>query len=63
MAFKDIMSKVGNVVKGAAGSGMLGPVGMLAGKLFKEGGKVKYSSSKKRKKKGGRRDMFTQQYD
>ena len=58
MAFKDIMSKVGNVVKGAAGSGMLGPVGMLAGKLFKEGG-----SSKKRKKKGGRRDMFTQQYD
>ena len=58
MAFKDILGKVGNVVKGAAGSGMLGPVGMLASKVFKKGGRVKKGG-----KKGGRRDMFTQQYD
>ncbi len=52
------MGKVGNVVKGAASSGAMGPLGMLAGKLFKKGGRVKKGG-----KKGGKRDMFTQQYD
>ena len=42
MAFKDIMGKIGGAVKGAAGAGMLGPVGMLAGKLLgKKGMRVK----------------------
>ena len=52
MAFLD---KLGGVAKKVAGSGALGPMGMLAGKIFKKGGKIK---------KGGKmRDAFTQQYD
>tara|TARA_Y100000592_G_scaffold86842_1_gene140645 strand:- start:436 stop:660 length:225 start_codon:yes stop_codon:yes gene_type:complete len=74
MAFKDIMGKIGGAVKGAAGAGMLGPVGMLAGKLLgKKGMRVKKGKKKMmgggkmkyKYKKGGsvKRDMFTQQYD
>ena len=65
MAFKDIMGKIGGAVKGAAGSGMLGPVGMLAGKLLGEKGMRVKKGKKTMYKKGGsvKRDMFTQQYD
>jgi len=53
MAFKDLLKKGAGLLKGAAGSGALGPMGMLASKVFKKGGRVKK----------GKRDMFTQQYD
>ena len=48
-------SIIGGVAKKVVGSGALGPMGMLAGKLFKKGGKIK--------KGGKKRDAFTQQYD
>ena len=54
MAFKDIMGKVGGFAKKAAGAGAFGPLGMIANKFFKKGGKIK---------KAGKRDQFTQQYD
>ena len=43
MAFLD---KLGGVAKKVAGSGALGPMGMLAGKLFKKGGKIKKGGKK-----------------
>lgn len=55
MAFKDLLKKGAGLLKGAAGSGMMGPVAKGISGLFKKGGRIK--------KGGGKRDMFTQQYD
>ena len=49
------LEKLGGVAKKVAGSGLMGPVAAGVSKMFKHGGKIK--------KKGGKRDMFTQQYD
>ena len=55
MAFKDLLKKGAGLLKGAAGSGAFGPAGSAIAGLFKKGGRIK--------KGGGKRDMFTQQYD
>ena len=55
MAFKDILKKGAGLLKGAAGSGLMGPLAQGVAGMFKKGGRIK--------KKGGKRDMFTQQYD
>ena len=49
------LEKIGGFAKKYAASGMMGPVAQGVAGMFKKGGRIK--------KKGGKRDMFTQQYD